>query len=76
VFTQAELNKIPPPPDPENFWALELNKTVPVVVQGDTIDVAITLRRIENGIAYVQLTYRVGSRLREIPRTAVRSQDN
>jgi hypothetical protein len=66
VFTQDELNKIPPPPDPDKFRALEINQTVPLVVEGGKVDIALTLRKIENGIAYVQVTYRTGSRFRQV----------
>ena len=66
MLTQEELNKIPMPPDPSRFRVLEINQTVALVVEGGKVDIALTLRKIENGIAYVQVTYRAGSRFRQV----------
>ena len=57
-MTQEELNKIPPTPDLKNFVRLEIDKTIPLVVDSlNRVSVTATLRVVEDGTAMVQFTF-------------------
>lgn len=57
-MTQEELNKIPPTPDPKTFHRLEIDQTLPLMVDGlNRVSMTATLRGIEGGAALVQITF-------------------
>ena len=68
--SQEELNAIPPPPDPANYFQLDMDQTVAIMCCGDHIIMTATLREIRGGrTAMVQLTYQPDHFV-EIPRDA------